>query len=88
MSQPFNPSNVPGTCLWCGRKLVQKWEWDTEWMAGGSITKVPGTRRKVYEKPGAYGDGHFCGLSCGYDFGKAIAGFGRRLIRKDDPKKV
>lgn len=28
---------------------------------------------------GDYGDGYFCGLRCGYSFGKAFAGFGRRL---------
>ena len=25
MSQPFGATNKPDTCLWCGRKLPQKW---------------------------------------------------------------
>ena len=28
---------------------------------------------------GDYGDGFFCGLRCGFQFGKAFAEFGRRL---------
>jgi len=86
VSQPFNPTNVPGTCLWCGRKLIQRWRWDVTW-EGGSPRNVPGTRRKQMDKPGAYGDGYFCGLTCGYEFGKALAHFGRRLIRKDTPQE-
>jgi hypothetical protein len=33
----------------------------------------------VYDKPGDYGDGHFCGLGCGYQFGVALADHGRLL---------
>jgi len=37
-------------------------------------------RKKAYDKPGDYGDGHFCGLRCGYDFAVAFANAGK-LIR-------
>ncbi|MEQ8719712.1 MAG: hypothetical protein RLO52_41160 [Sandaracinaceae bacterium] len=34
-----------------------------------------------HERAGDYGDGHFCGLRCGYQFGVALANAGRRLKR-------
>lgn len=71
MSHPFNYAEVPGTCLWCGRKLrpyrfrdksLPREEWPL----------------------GDYGDGHFCGLTCGYRFGKRLADLGKRLLRGGD----
>ncbi len=35
-----------------------------------------------YELPGDYGDGHFCGLRCGYQFGVALANAGHRQRMK------
>jgi hypothetical protein len=62
------PSNDAGTCLWCGNKLRKESQHSAD----------------AYGRPndralGDYGDGHFCGLRCGYQFGKAFAGFRRRL---------
>lgn len=36
------------------------------------------SRERWYDKPGDYGDGHFCGLRCGHAFGCALADNGRR----------
>jgi len=47
-------------CRYCGKKLP----W-TRYMKARDIRE--GT---VF---GGYGDGHFCGLDCGYRYGKAIA---------------
>lgn len=121
--QPFNASNKPGTCLWCGRKLPRPahttyedtdkppkrcGHWPPDYYGSRKVEPCgsreftrdkPGwrcenghyleARRKlrsrtyVYEKPGAYGDGFFCGQSCGYAFGRVLADHGRRL----QPKK-
>jgi hypothetical protein len=37
------------------------------------------SRKPYYSKPGRYGDGQFCGLACGYQFGLALANGGRLL---------
>ncbi len=42
------------------------------------------SRKPIYDKPGSYGDGYFCGLRCGFQFGVAFAGSGRRLEKKED----
>lgn len=126
MSQHFGATNRPGTCLWCGRKLLWRWntvydrvalpkpkgpcgikgctsttyylQWDSrtarrwwhcdnpsEHRRAFAEKKVVKERTKIGTKPGNYGDGHFCGLSCGYLFGVAMANFGHRL--KPKPKK-
>jgi hypothetical protein len=60
-------------------------------------TNEPGTclwcghklrQKKGHEKPGDYGDGHFCGLRCAYQFGVAMADPGRRLRAMDSPPEV
>lgn len=43
---------------------------------GAQRTRVV-EREKAYDKPGDYGDGHFCGLRCGYAFGVAMANSGK-----------
>lgn len=35
--------------------------------------------KKRFDKPGSYGDGHFCGLNCGYLFGVVLADSGREV---------
>lgn len=35
-----------------------------------------------YDKPGDYGDGFFCGQTCGYRFGVRIAQLGTKLVAK------
>lgn len=43
------------------------------------------SRKPHYDKPGDYGDGHFCGMTCGYLFGRVMADQGRifkPLIKK------
>lgn len=57
MSQPFNPSNKPGTCKWCGRKLHL------------ARFRLHGGQRHR----GSYGDDTFCGLRCGYRFGLTMS---------------
>lgn len=39
-------------------------------------------RRKMYEKPGPYGDGYFCSLTCGHRFAVVLASNGRRVVTK------
>lgn len=72
----------PGHCKWCGRTLRKKWRLETpphtlDWIEGdqhmrGHAIYPHGILRgvKVGEpKIGDYGDGYFCGLRCGRDFG-------------------
>jgi len=59
-------SNKAGTCLWCGHKLRRE-----------SKHKAKAYKRE--QQLGDYGDGYFCGLRCGFQFGEAFANFGRRL---------
>lgn len=66
-----DPSNEPGTCLWCGNKLRKE-----------SHSSAAAYGRPDDRNLGDYGDGVFCGLRCGYRFGQAFAGFGRRLNSK------
>jgi hypothetical protein len=69
-ARPFAATNEPNTCKWCGWKL----------------------RRRKYQPEdepaqfGDYGDGHFCGLRCAYQFATVLANGGRRLTRKGPPK--
>lgn len=42
------------------------------------------TRTPNHDKPGDYGDGFFCGLRCGYMFGRALANGGDRLKPKGE----
>lgn len=79
MAQP-NPSNIPGTCLWCGKKLVYKYTHDI--FHGEGWMKSKRNRRKMYEKPGPYGDGYFCSLTCGHRFAVVLASNGRRVVTK------
>lgn len=59
---------APGACLWCGEKL-----------------RATGTHlRSLYPvlgpvARGDYGDNAFCGLRCGYLFGRRLAVLGSRL---------
>ena len=57
----------------------------------GEITTASYQRKKVvkrtpwYDKPGYEGNGSFCSLRCGYQFGARLAELGRRLVgAKDD----
>jgi hypothetical protein len=116
VTHPFNATNAPGTCRWCGRKLRQKFRteydlvapkrcwyhvdtiegsqckstfftksksgrWNCEHGHWNTSRRVVKSREKV-GKLGDYGDGHFCGLSCGYNFGRALADEGRVLVKK------
>lgn len=40
------------------------------------------SRERYRDKPGPYGDGFFCSLTCGYRFGVAAAKAGYRLVKK------
>lgn len=73
---PFGATNKPGTCKWCGRKLrrpLQAFDTQDRFIPKGQRTTP------VYSKPGDYGDGHFCGLRCGYQFGRTMADGGRQF---------
>jgi len=75
----FNATNKLETCLWCGNKLrwprVATERLDTARIAAGEKPKT----RRAYQNAGNYGDGHFCGLRCGYQFAVTLANGGRRL---------
>lgn len=84
----------PGNCKWCGRKLRPKWRtempptvynWHEPTQHQEGHQSLSGIIRRV--KVGAplfgdYADGYFCGLRCGYDFGKWHADHGNFLIPK------
>jgi len=63
-------SNEPGTCKWCGNELRKAWK---GYQTDDQI--AAGEPRPL----GDYADGHFCGLRCGYRFGRAFADFGKTL---------
>lgn len=44
----------PARCQWCGNRLRRPKRMNGE---------------PMYAKPGDYGDGLFCGLRCGYQYG-------------------
>lgn len=86
----------PGNCKWCGRKLRKKWRREyppmvLTWVEGDTRTQTPGcavntrvvTTVKVGEPTlGDYGDGHFCGLNCGYAFAVWFANKGNYIKPK------
>lgn len=131
----FGASNQPGTCLWCGRKLRQKyhstvrsekqpeptepcghgqrgftpkcdsttyhheysgktgranWKCEHDHDHGPVEKRIVTERKKAYDKPGDYGDGHFCGIRCAYQYGVVLADEGRRLTKKarEEEKKA
>jgi hypothetical protein len=65
------PDDRPWVCKECGGTHL------------GREGRTVKSRKKAYDKPGDYGDGHFCGLRCGYEFGKKMADFGRRLQKAE-----
>lgn len=79
----WNPSNEPGTCLWCGHKLRQGKGTFVDDPTAPSGRRFDGDA--LMAKLGGYADGFFCGLRCGYLFGVEFAGFGRRLNPKPRP---
>ena len=78
----FAATNRPGTCLWCGDRLVRR-----EVMVDDSRRGEPGVTwhelghyaTELAETPGPYHDGFFCSLRCGFQFGVRMAGFDHRL---------
>jgi hypothetical protein len=92
MSHAFGATNAEGTCLWCGRKL-RVFLLDRKARHSVSHLYTEASQRQDQEREreriervaehgprrGDYGDGFFCGLRCGYRFGVAFAGNGRRL---------
>lgn len=87
----FRHVNAPGHCIWCGKKLRKKWRMEhapyvTTWHPPDPphypVGYAVGSGRLVnVGEPmlGDYGDGHFCGLRCGYRFGVRLAQLGSRL---------
>lgn len=95
--RPFNASNKPDTCLWCGNKLrhrqiskdmtvgeakAQGYKVADLFARGGDDAKASVVVGHE-ERGGDYADGHFCGLRCGYRFGVAMANNGRRFEPKE-----
>lgn len=82
-------------CKWCGRKLRKHWRevkgphvftWSDGYQGSAPQIIDDAPRVKIGEPMlGDYKDGHFCGLRCGYDFGRWFADNGKRLIPQ--PKK-
>ncbi len=84
--------NQPTECYYCSAGKEATWtpiegepdrftcdNCDNDMQGRQKRKVVSRTKRKGYEKPGDYGDGHFCGLRCAYDFAVAVANNGRRL---------
>ena len=89
----FGTVDWPGVCRWCGRKLRKKWrtveaphvkDWhppDRHYPDGYAANPRSVPLVKIGEPTlGDYGDGHFCGLRCGYRFGVRLANLGSRLV--------
>lgn len=74
MSEPFSYDGVPDSCLWCGRKLRAYRYRGTDHAKEAGLEK------------GDYGDGHFCGLRCGYQFAVRLADLGKRLVKIGEGK--
>ena len=73
----FGYEGTPGTCLWCGRKLIYHAVFDD---TPGAVGKTPySVPVKRPAKPGQYHDGHFCGLRCAYQYAVRLADLGSRL---------
>lgn len=51
--------------------------------AGGRPYRKLVSRTKVYDLPGAYGDGFFCNLDCGVKFARIAAQLGFRAVKKE-----
>lgn len=77
------PAEYPKRSKCCRAPIEQLSERDPRRMICSLCAGYPGLVRKIisktprYDKPGDYGDGHFCGLSCGYRFAVAMANQGR-----------
>lgn len=91
--QRFGATGEAGTCIWCGRALRRErykiWH-DDPLPSGFRWTdkrgETPGGMRwRLAEADvlGGYQDGVFCGLRCGYLFGKRMAELGKRLQARD-----
>jgi len=85
----FDATNTPGTCLWCGRKLIYRSVFDP---TPGAVGKTPySVPKKRPTRPGDYQDGFFCGLRCAYQFAVRLAELGSQLqhpthkLRRPEP---
>lgn len=74
MYHAFDYDGQEGTCLWCGRKLRPYPHRNADY------------NKDSGKELGDYGDGHFCGLRCGYAFGVRLADLGRRLVKVGEGK--
>lgn len=74
-TRPCNPTNRPGTCVWCGRVLFYN--------AQLANPRKPEISECVSSgKGGANEDDLFCDERCGYLFGLVHARSGLRLTMK------
>ena len=84
--QRFVATNKPDTCIWCGRKLRRPSTVKHGTIVNGKwMPYDEPIREYLHDKRGDYGDGLFCGLRCGYQFGEAMGNYGRRLQPKETP---
>ena len=85
MTQPFNASNQPGTCVYCGRKLYRA-------RGHGHASRIALNKRLGLKitgegepeflfdgRRGYRGSDLLCSLACGYAFGLRAAQLGFRL---------
>lgn len=81
----FNATNKPDTCLWCGQKLRRRMVQARHLPQSEHFERAARGDKPInepqYDKPGDYGDGHFCGLRCAYQFAVLSADGGQRFHR-------
>jgi hypothetical protein len=87
MARDFNPSNLAGTCLWCGRTIPNRSPERSLAMRIRKAEKLgPRFVKDVLEfhehykgRPGGNGTGYFCTGTCAEMFGSAAARDGYRF---------
>jgi hypothetical protein len=77
--RPFKPSNMLGTCLWCGREIKPH-----DGRTGVKFEKQPGVTLVGI----CYGTPYFCTLTCGLQFAHTQAANGRRLQHQQRAEPV
>jgi len=63
--KPFGYHSVPGTCRWCGEKLIRE----------RYLDPAAPLDRTLYPAGGYGGNGKFCSLRCGYQWAVRCADY-------------
>ena len=81
--------NQPSECYGCHGTKFEIVDHSPPWKCLSCATHSHGSskrkvvkREKTHERPGDYGDGHFCGLRCAYSFAVCLADHGSILNKK------